>query len=76
LTSAGTPADVFSDERRWWHFLEEGGIDRDSGWQIEMLSLQQAEALHGLITREFQRADLAYCLRSLTEVMRPQAEGP
>lgn len=76
LTAAGVPAEIFSDELRWWRFLEEGGLDWDTGWRVEMISPQQAAILHQLITTEFQRSDLACCLRSLTEVIRRQEERP
>jgi hypothetical protein len=70
LTAGGVPDAVFSDELRWWRFLEEGGLDTDTGWCVEMLSPQQAETLRGLITRESQRPDLACCLRCLSEVIQ------
>ncbi len=76
LTAAGVPAVVFSDERRWGHFLEEGGLDRETGWQVEMLSPQQAAALHHLVTREFQRPDLACFFRSLAGVVHRHEERP
>jgi hypothetical protein len=76
LTSAGVPAEILSDELRWWRFLEEGGLDWNTGWRVEMLSPQQAATLHRLITTEFRRSDVACCLRSLAEVIRSQDERP
>src|SRR5687768_1386232 len=73
LTAAGVPAEIFSDELRWWRFLEDGGLDWDTGWRVEMLSPQQAEILHRLITTEFQ---VVCCLRLLTEVIQRQEERP
>ncbi len=69
LTTAGVPEELFSDELRWWRFLGEGGLDEGTGWRVEMLSPQQAETLYRLIIREFQRPDLAGCLRSINEVI-------
>jgi len=70
LTAAGVPPEIFSDELRWWRFLEEGGLDWDTKWRVAMLSPQQADALHRLIAKELDRPDLASYLRALDEAMR------
>lgn len=68
LTAAGVPTEIFSDELRWWRFVEEGGLDYVTGWRVEMLSPSQAEILHRLVTKEYERPDLVGILRSLDDV--------
>ena len=53
LTAAGLPDWEYADEMRWLHFLEEGGLDWETGWRVEMLSPQQAERFGSFILRAF-----------------------
>lgn len=76
LIRAGLPAEIFSDEQRWYMFLQEGGLDWSTGWRVEMLSSQQAEILHRLISTEFPGADFVDCVRSLAKVSGRLPESP
>jgi hypothetical protein len=71
LTAAGVPDWVWSEEERWRWFLVEGGTDLESGWQVEMLSPEQALRLREFILRVYPSDELSCLLRSLRLV----AEG-
>ncbi|MBX3449028.1 MAG: hypothetical protein KF777_05670 [Planctomycetaceae bacterium] len=76
LTAAGVRLEIFSNEYRWANFLEEGGIDWESGWRIEMLSPQQAERLHRFLIANENRSGLATCFRILAEIAELPRESP
>ena len=70
LTAAGLPDWLYTDEIRWWSFLEEGGLDWETKFRVEMLLPVQAKVLHSLISREFPPSSYQCCLRALREVIR------
>jgi hypothetical protein len=72
FTTAGVPTEIFSDELRWWRFVENGGLDWETGWRVELLFARQADALYQLVEREFHRPGLNSCLRVLDEIRRKE----
>jgi hypothetical protein len=76
LTAAGVPLEIFSNEYRWANFLEEGGIDWESGWRVEVLSPQQAERLRRFLIVNENRSGLATCFRILAEIAELPRESP
>lgn len=65
LVATGMPEWVYADESRWAHFLQEGGLDWDTGWCVEMLPRLNAERLRALVVREYGPDQHRCCLRSL-----------
>jgi hypothetical protein len=55
---------------RWLRFLEEGGLDKESGWRVEVLSPEQAERFRGFRVKEFGPEQYRCCLQSLELVVR------
>ena len=69
LTSAGLPDWVYADELRWVRFLEEGGLDWESGWRVEMLSAPQAQSFQSFVLQEYGEEQYRCCLRALEAVV-------
>jgi hypothetical protein len=75
LTAAGVPDWVWSEELRWIRFLEEGGMDWESGWRVEMLSPDQAFRLRVFILRVYRHDEYSCLLRSLHRVADGSGRG-
>jgi hypothetical protein len=69
LVAAGLPSWVYAEELRWIRFLEEGGTDWESGWQVELLFPQQAERFRRFILQEYGPDQYRCCVRSLKQVV-------
>jgi hypothetical protein len=70
LTEAGVPDWIWAEKLVWLRFLEEGGVDQESSWCVEMLSPEQAHRLRAFITREYGTDNYNCCLRSLDLVIQ------
>jgi len=70
LLKCSLPEFVFSDEPRWFRFVEHDGWDQESCWSITMLSPDQASALHDLLANEYRSVEYRRLLRALHEARR------
>jgi hypothetical protein len=73
LVAAGLPDWVYANEARWQRFLGEGGLEEESGWQVEMLSPLQKNRLRAFLVREYGPEVIACCLRSLDNESRERS---
>jgi hypothetical protein len=64
LVRAGVPDSVLQTEFHWLRFLEEG-YDQWTGWSPEMLSPEQARALHTFILQQYGNEKYRPCLRDI-----------
>lgn len=76
LLRCSLPDFVFSDEPRWFRFVEHDGWDQESGWSVTMLSPDQASALYDFLTSECGSGEYRDLLRILEESRRPDAADP
>ncbi len=67
LVAIGLPDWIFTDERRWICFLQEGGIDWESRWKIEMLSPQQAKLFFDFMVSDYGSQEHKTCLLALEQ---------
>jgi hypothetical protein len=65
LVSIGLPDWLYACERRWTHFLQEGGIDWESRWSVELLSHEQARHLREFVVSEYGPDEHRCCVRVL-----------
>jgi hypothetical protein len=70
LLRCSLPEFVFSDEPRWFRFVEHDGWDQESGWRVTMLSPDQASALYDFLTSEYGSVEYRHLLRILDESRR------
>jgi hypothetical protein len=70
LVAAGLPDWVYDDHLRWLCFLQEGGVDIESGWRVEMLSPTQAERFRSFLIGEYGADVDRCCLRALEQIVR------
>jgi hypothetical protein len=70
LLRCSLPEFIFSDEPRWFRFVEHDGWDQESGWGISMLSPDQASALHDFLAGEYGSGEYRHLLRLLDESRR------
>jgi hypothetical protein len=70
LLDCSLPEFIFSDEMRWFRFVEDGGWDQESGWRISMLSPDQASACHDFLMREYGGDEYQLLLRLLDQSRR------
>ena len=68
LVALGLPDFVYGNERRWTCFLQEGGIDWESRWDVSMLTPNQAERFFDFVLREYGPDQHRCCLRALESV--------
>lgn len=65
LIRAGIPDLILRDERHWIVFLESGGWDAESGFDVDLLSLDQARELHGFLSTEYGTDLSGGCIQKL-----------
>ena len=75
LVASSLPEVIYTDENRWWRFVEHAGIDQKTGWSVDMLSPKQAEILHRLIATGFEERDAFSCLRALKGIVERESES-
>jgi hypothetical protein len=61
----GLPDWIYADERRWTCFLQEGGIDWEARWGVEMLSPEHAVQLRDFVISEYGPDEHKCCIRAL-----------
>jgi hypothetical protein len=66
LIEIGLPDWIYSEERRWICFLQEGG-DLETRWGVDMLSLQQAKQFREFIITEYGSEQHKCMLRELQQ---------
>jgi hypothetical protein len=76
LVSCSLPEFVYSDDARWFRFVEHGGWDQESGWTVSMLSPHQAATLYDFIESHYGSEDCRWVLKSLDEVCRKPSAFP
>lgn len=65
LVAIGLPDWIYTDERRWTCFLQEGGLDWESGWGVKMLSPTQAKQFRDFVVAEYGSEQHKCCLGEL-----------
>jgi hypothetical protein len=76
LLRCSLPESIFSDETRWFRFVEHDGWDQESGWGVSMLSPDQASALQDFLTSEYGGGEYRHLLRLLDQSHRkPRPPG-
>jgi hypothetical protein len=65
LVAIGLPDWIYTDQQCWTWFLQECGLDWESGWGVEMLSPQQAKRFREFIVLEYGSEEHKCCLREL-----------
>ena len=70
LLKCSLPEFVFSDQPRWFRFVEHDGWDQESGWRVTMLSPVQASAFYDFLTSEHGSGEYRHLLRILDESRR------
>ena len=75
LVAIGLPDWIYIDQRRWTCFLQEGGLDWESHWGVEMLSPQQAKRLRDFIVSEYGSEEHNCCLRELLKRITISEDG-
>ena len=65
LVRAGIPDWLLRDKLRWLGFLEHSGWDAESGFKVDMLTLDQARELHGFLIREYGASLSGGCIEIL-----------
>ncbi len=65
LMTCGIPDWIWSNELRWLRFLEEGGIDGESKWNVSLLSSNQAKCFRDFVLRAYEANEYKSLLRDL-----------
>ena len=53
LVAIGLPDWLYADERRWISLLQEGGLDSETRWSVDMLSPKNPEKLCSFLVSEY-----------------------
>ena len=69
LVRCNLPEFVFSEEERWFRFLEHDGWDQETGWKIEMLPPAGAAAFYDLLLSEHDDDQYPALLRNLARLL-------
>lgn len=69
LIRSGVPDFVYNDEFRWFRFVGHEGIDQETGWSVDLLSLEQVSALRNLLEDEKEPFEYRDLIRILTKVL-------
>jgi hypothetical protein len=70
LLRCSLPEFVFSDDQRWFRFVEHDGWDQETGWNVTMLSPDQASALYDFLMSEYGSDEYRLLLQNLDEFRR------
>lgn len=68
LVAIGLPDWIYTNEQRWTCFLQEGGLDWESRWSVDMLAPEQAEQFRDFVMDEYGPDQYKCCLRALESV--------
>ncbi len=69
LVRCGLPDYVLRDELHWYLFLEQGGWEQESGWNVQMLTRDQARTLRDFLAAEYGSDAYPSTLRAVGNVM-------
>jgi len=65
LIRTGIPDSILRDERYWLVFLESGGWDAESGFDVDALTLDQARELHDFLVAQYGTGTSGGCIQVL-----------